>query len=92
MCPLNNIFLSFQCSSDRSVHLLFLRSHLNHRQSCSNVKSPTEEDFYMNDETTDVSLLVQFTSTQEDEEEEENREREEDGGEEEEIISDNNDE
>ncbi|KAG8314776.1 hypothetical protein J6590_084928 [Homalodisca vitripennis] len=61
-------------------------------QSCSNVESPTEEGFYMNDETTDVSLLGQFMSTQEDEEEEENREREEDGGEEEEIISDDDDE
>ncbi|KAG8325984.1 hypothetical protein J6590_053357 [Homalodisca vitripennis] len=76
----------------------FLKSHLNHPctscqgQSCSNVESPTEEGFYMKDETTDVSLLGQFMSTQEDEEEEENREREEDGGEEEEIISDDDDE
>jgi hypothetical protein len=61
-------------------------------QSCSNVESPTEEDFHINDETTDVSLLVQFTSTQEDEEEEENGEREEDGGEEEEISNDDYDE
>ncbi|KAG8305631.1 hypothetical protein J6590_065551 [Homalodisca vitripennis] len=44
-------------------------------QSCSIVESPTEEGFYINDETSDVSLLIQLTSTQKDEEEEENRER-----------------
>ncbi|KAG8256830.1 hypothetical protein J6590_061776 [Homalodisca vitripennis] len=62
------------------------------RQSSSNVESPTEEGFYMNDETTDVLLLVQFMSNQEDEEEEENRERKEDEGEQEEIPNDDEDE
>lgn len=43
-------------------------------QSCSSAESSTEEDPYVDDETTNVSMLQQlqhFTSTLEDEEEDE---------------------
>ncbi|GBP91671.1 hypothetical protein EVAR_67100_1 [Eumeta japonica] len=42
-------------------------------QSCLNTEYTTEDDSYINDETTDISLLEKFTSTKEDEDEEEEK-------------------
>lgn len=58
-CKKVGLFCSLACISCRG-------------QSCSNVESPIEEDFYdVCDETSDASLFEQFTCTQQEEEEEE---------------------